>query len=76
MMIADLEDSRDITRSSSTVRQLNNALSSRVRQGSPVDENAAQLIDPAVTFKHTPVAPHLTPKHGQGTRVSFISTAG
>ena len=52
----NLENARDVTRTCSTVSKFNNALSSRVRQRSSVDKNAAQLIDTAVTFKHT----HLT----------------
>jgi len=37
----NLENARDVTRSCSTVSKFNNALSSGVRQRSPVDENAA-----------------------------------
>ena len=49
-----LEHSGDVARSSSTVCQLNDTLSRRVRKRASIDEETTELVDPAVTYSIRP----------------------
>lgn len=48
--MADAQLPRNVARPDAVVRQLNDALPHHVGQRAPVDEDAAQLIDAAVTW--------------------------
>lgn len=48
--VRDLQDAGDVARPGAAVRQLDDSLPSRVRQGAPVHVDSAQLVHAAVTY--------------------------